>query len=169
MGLAKILREEFDLQFDYFPYDLAFPEYGQAAPSDLVCCIEVLEHVEPDQIDAVINELAQLTMKWGFFTVHCADAGKFLADGRNAHILQRPISWWLTKLSRHFEVQWLGKTGLDSFAVLVHLSKNSHMRIHGLEPYQKDSVKHHIKVCVAALRLEFGRRIRRRHWRPRKR
>lgn len=165
-GLEKVLREEFALKLDYFPYDVAFPEYGRPVPADLVCCIEVLEHVEPEFIDQVIGELAQITIKWGYFTVHCADAGKFLADGRNAHILQRPISWWLTKFSQHFDVQWMSKTGLDSFAVLVTKSENRHLRVSGLDFYQRDSVKHHVKACLAALRLEIGRRIRRRHWRP---
>ena len=30
---------------DYHPYDPAFPEYGNPVSADLVCCIDVLEHI----------------------------------------------------------------------------------------------------------------------------
>jgi hypothetical protein len=36
---------------EYFPYDPAFPEYGGPVASQLVCCIDVLEHIEPELID----------------------------------------------------------------------------------------------------------------------
>jgi hypothetical protein len=29
---------------------------------------------------------------------------KILADGRNAHLIQKPSSWWLTKIVKHFEI-----------------------------------------------------------------
>jgi len=88
----------------YLPYDPAFPEYGSPAPADLVCCIDVLEHIEPDLVDSVISELAAITTKLGFFTVHTGPAVKFLQDGRNAHLIQKPSSWWLEKLIRHFDI-----------------------------------------------------------------
>jgi hypothetical protein len=31
-------------------------------------------------------------------------ARKILADGRNAHLIQKPSSWWLGKLIQHFEI-----------------------------------------------------------------
>ena len=68
----------------YQPYDPAFPEYGEPKPADLVCCIDVLEHIEPEFIDNVIQDLAKITIKFGFFSIHMGPAGKVLADGRNA-------------------------------------------------------------------------------------
>jgi hypothetical protein len=37
-----------------FPYDPVFPEYGDPKPADLACCIDMLEHVEPRQLDNVL-------------------------------------------------------------------------------------------------------------------
>lgn len=88
----------------YLPYDPAFPEYGAPQAADLVCCIDVLEHIEPELIDNVIHELATITTKLGFFSIHMGPAGKVLSDGRNAHLIQEPTSWWLPKLVRHFEI-----------------------------------------------------------------
>lgn len=89
---------------DYRPYDPAFPEYGEPTEGDLVCCIDVLEHIEPDLLDNVLDDLQRITVKHGFFTVHTGPAMKILADGRNAHIIQQPREWWLPQLTRRFNV-----------------------------------------------------------------
>ena len=34
-------------------------------------------------------------------------AQKVLEDGRNAHLIQEPTSWWLEKLIRRFEISQL--------------------------------------------------------------
>lgn len=88
----------------YFPYDPAFPEYGKPMPADLVCCIDVLEHVEPDCLNNVLYELATITEKVAFLTIHMTPASKFLPDGRNAHLIQKPTSWWLPEICKHFEI-----------------------------------------------------------------
>jgi hypothetical protein len=90
--------------FEYFPYDPAFPEYGPPRPGDLACCIDVLEHIEPDFVDSVLSDLRAITQRIGFFSIATGPAGKFLVDGRNAHLIQRPTSWWLPKLCEHFEI-----------------------------------------------------------------
>jgi hypothetical protein len=89
---------------EYFPYDPAFPEYGPPRPADFVCCIDVLEHVEPEFLDNVMRDLKRITRKHGLLTIHTGAAMKVLADGRNAHLIQRPASWWLPILSQYFEV-----------------------------------------------------------------
>ena len=89
---------------EYYPYDPVFPEYGLPKPAELVCCIDVLEHVEPEKLDGVVKELAAITTKLGFFSIHMGPAAKILADGRNAHLIQQPSSWWLPLLTAYFEV-----------------------------------------------------------------
>lgn len=103
-NLIKALREKHQFDTTYFPYDPAFPEYGPPRPADLVCCIDVLEHIEPELIDNVLDDLAQLTIKHGLFSVHMGPARKVLTDGRNAHLIQQPSSWWLPKLCERFEI-----------------------------------------------------------------
>jgi hypothetical protein len=88
----------------YYPADPAFPEYGPAKPAELVVCIDVLEHIEPEYLDQVISELAVLTTHVGFFSIHTGAARKVLSDGRNAHLIQQPASWWLDKLLPYFDV-----------------------------------------------------------------
>lgn len=89
---------------EYYPYDPAFEEYGRPRTADLVCCIDVLEHIEPDRLESVLAELSQITLSFGFFSIHMGPAAKVLSDGRNAHLIQEPSSWWLPKLTEYFEI-----------------------------------------------------------------
>jgi hypothetical protein len=122
-NLRKAL-EQGGLQTDYRPYDPAFPEYGEARSADLVCCIDVLEHIEPDLLDNVLDQLAEITVKHGFFTIHTGAAIKVLSDGRNAHLIQKPSSWWLPKLCERFEIEHLRGTP-GGFLVIVSPRKPS--------------------------------------------
>ena len=52
---------------EYYPFDPAFEEYGEPQPADLVCCIDVLEHIEPEKLENVLLELSKITLNFGFF------------------------------------------------------------------------------------------------------
>jgi hypothetical protein len=106
-NLLKGLAAAGVTDFDYRPYDPAFPEYGEPRQADLVCCIDVLEHIEPELLDNVLDELEAITTRLGFFSIHMGPAGKILADGRNAHLIQKPTSWWLKRLVERFEITHL--------------------------------------------------------------
>lgn len=116
--LREALHDAGVQAFDYFPYDPAYPEYGEPRPADLVTCIDVLEHIEEPYLDNVLRQLQAITLKRGFFTVHCGPAQKLLSDGRNAHLIQAPSSWWLPRLCEYFEVTQLQTNNLG-FVVVV--------------------------------------------------
>lgn len=91
---------------EYIAYDPGVPEFAAPAePADLVCCIDVLEHIEPDCLDDVLADLRRCVRGVGFFTVHTGPAVKLLSDGRNAHLIQQPPSWWLPKLMQTFDLR----------------------------------------------------------------
>lgn len=104
--------------YDYYPYDPVFPEYGPPRPADLVCCIDVLEHIEEDYVDAVVEDLKAITVNHGLFSVATGPAKKVLADGRNAHLIQRTSGWWLAKFVPDFDVVRL-VTGKHGFWIIV--------------------------------------------------
>ena len=70
-------------------------------PADLVICTDVLEHVEPEKIDAVLKHIKRLMVKAGYFTIALCPTKEFLPDGRNAHVLLKTIDWWLLKIIHH--------------------------------------------------------------------
>ena len=102
--LLEALKKEDLNQFEYYPYDPVFPEYGEAKSADLVCCIDVLEHIEYEYLDNTLEKLFEITKKIGFYSIHMGPAGKILSNGKNAHIIQQPTSWWLPKLCKFFNI-----------------------------------------------------------------
>jgi hypothetical protein len=123
-NLRKGLHDLGKRDFDYFPYDPAFPEYGPPRPAPLVCCIDVLEHIEESYLEAVFLDLKDITRNIGFFSVHTGAAIKTLPDGRNAHLIQKPSSWWLPRLCQHFEIGHLQR-GQGGFWVIAEPRKSS--------------------------------------------
>ena len=83
-------------------YDPGVPEKAEPPRGrfDLVTCIDTLEHIELDCYPAVLEHLNAVTGKVLFAVISTRPAGKVLPDGRNAHLLVRPSSWWLRQM-RH--------------------------------------------------------------------
>ena len=100
-------------------YDPAMPDYSdEPAPCEFVACIDVLEHIEPDCLDSVLDDLKRVTLGYGFFTIHTGPAVKVLTDGRNAHLTQEDYTWWMPKLWSRFHVHQMTHTP-SGFTVLV--------------------------------------------------
>lgn len=74
------------------------------APADLVICTDVLEHIEPAHINAVIRDLRRVTKRKLLLVVATHPSIKTLADGRNAHLLVKPGSWWREKIKAEFRI-----------------------------------------------------------------
>lgn len=72
---------------------------GLPKPVDLVVCTDVLEHVEPDKLDNVLGHLRRLAAKGAYLVIATRKAKAILPDGRNAHLIIQPASWWLDKLT----------------------------------------------------------------------
>ena len=86
-------------------YDPAIPGLdAPPEPAEFVVCANVLEHVEPECLDAVLNDLKRVTKKVALFVVATRPAIKTLPDGRNAHLIIEPVEWWLPKLRARFTI-----------------------------------------------------------------
>ena len=87
---------------DVRSYDPAVPSIAHSPdPARYVSCTDVLEHIEPDRIDAVMADIGRLAQKALFLVIALTPTTKTLSDGRQAHILLKPESWWREK----FEAQ----------------------------------------------------------------
>lgn len=103
----------------YVGYDPAIPECSNTPnPEDLVVCTDVMEHVEPEFIESVFDDLQRVTRKVGFFAIHTGKAIAILPDGRNAHLIQESPDWWLPKILSRFSLVAFEK-GDNGFWVLV--------------------------------------------------
>lgn len=115
-GCGKgFLAEELD--FPIWEYDPAIPGKERLPkPSDIVICTDVLEHIEPTSLDAVLDDLRRVTLKVGLFAICPFPAVKTFPDGTNIHAIVMPKTWWQMKLAEYFEI---GKTMEDKNGRLI--------------------------------------------------
>lgn len=98
--LAEALRQR---GLSVHGYDPAMLQYAhRPAPADIVVCTDVLEHVEPDRLDAVLADLQYMTLGLLVAVIALEPSNKTLPDGRNAHLSLLPAGQWLEKLNARF-------------------------------------------------------------------
>ena len=116
-SLAKGLKADHKLK--YQAYDPGVPRFSrEPVPAQMVACCDVLEHVEPDKLDAVLDHIASLADGVVFLSVCTAAALKFLPDGRNAHLIIEPMLWWLPKFIDRWDIQTIQVTSHCGFFVI---------------------------------------------------
>jgi hypothetical protein len=107
------------IPFPIWEYDPAIPMKAESPrPADLVVCTDVLEHIEPEKLGPVLEDLQRCVRKVGFFVIHTGPAQKTLADGRNAHLLQRDAQWWRLQLQQFFLVGQIKPAGVELYVIV---------------------------------------------------
>lgn len=116
-NLAKHLDVDHPMRVQM--YDPAIEEWSEdPEPSQMVACVDVLEHIEPQLLENVLDDLQRVTQQIGFYSVSTGPAMKTLADGRNAHLIIKPLDWWLPKICERWDLHTFQRTQ-DGFFVLV--------------------------------------------------
>lgn len=117
--LARTLRQ---VGFDCAEYDPGYlGKESLPAPADLVVCLDVMEHIEPDCVDAVVDHLALLAQHKLFVVISTKLSKRKMADGRDTHISLHDDGWWMKKFtSRGFTIQRVWNTGLRLWVALLN-------------------------------------------------
>ena len=106
------LRDALEPDWKVVGYDPCIPGLDASPePADVVACTDVLEHIEPEYIYLVMQDIRRVTKKAAFFVIDTVEAEKHLPDGRNAHILLRDSQWWLALCMKYFSVRFFSDTG----------------------------------------------------------
>ena len=88
-------------------YDPAMPGKDMVPdPCDLVVCVDVLEHVEPECLSDVLEHIQELGLGGAVFIIDTGPAQKTLADGRNAHLIVEGLDWWKASIADYFDIQF---------------------------------------------------------------
>ena len=96
--LARAMKAEIQ------EYDPGIPEKSiLPVPSDIVVCVDVMEHVEEEFVPDVIAHLHSLTKKALLIHVSTRLARKKLPDGSNAHLTVKPMRWWANQFGNYFK------------------------------------------------------------------
>jgi len=99
-GKGQLARE---LPFAIWEYDPAIPDkQASPRPADLCVATDVLEHIEPEKLHFVLEDLRRCTLRVGYFVIHTRQSSKVLPDGRNTHLIQRGRIWWKKTLKKYF-------------------------------------------------------------------
>lgn len=123
-GCGKATLAEKLNSFTVSNYDPAIERYsGRPDPADLVVCLDVLEHIEPECLDDVLADIAALTLKQAFLVIATRPARKVLPDGRNAHLILESAGWWTLKLLEHFDISIPPKIDQEVGEVVFHVSR----------------------------------------------
>lgn len=124
LSLRENLKPERNIK--YQAYDPGVPELADdPVPAEMVVCIDVLEHIEPECLEDVLDHLEELTEKVLFATIHTGPAGKKLPDGRNAHLIQKAYDWWLPKFVERFVLHGFHQRNAMGFEVLCLAKANT--------------------------------------------
>ena len=96
------IRERFT-NTRFHGYDPAVDMWSTKPDSafDLVFCNDVLEHIEPNFIEKVIQDINLYANKYIWLRIDTKPARKELSDGRNAHLIIENEAWWLEMLQRN--------------------------------------------------------------------
>ena len=72
-------------------------------PAEMVACIDVMEHVEPQCVVAVLDHIQILAQRRVYFNISLRLAGRILNDGRNAHLTIETHDWWRALLRERWD------------------------------------------------------------------
>lgn len=107
-------------------YDPAIQSKARTAgPADLTVAVDVMEHIEPDCLDAVLADLRRVTRKILFVVISTIPSKRFMADGRNTHLIVENDDWWRAQFERHgFKVRRVWKTGMQEWVCMMNAPGN---------------------------------------------
>lgn len=77
-------------------FDPAYPPHSilPTSPADGVICTDVLEHCPEEDLHWIVDELFRFSKLFVFASISSGPARKRLPNGGNAHVTQRPATFW---------------------------------------------------------------------------
>jgi len=97
---------KYDLEEDvnWTSYDPCIPEFSDKPEyADVVVCTDVLEHVEPDLIENVLDDIAKISYLGAFLVIFTHPASHKLPDGSNCHKICKGEGFWRPLLEDRFK------------------------------------------------------------------
>lgn len=110
-GRNDFIRHLRTIGIDGLGIDFAFPEADVQAPmhrvpisaglADVVTAFDALEHLLPEEVDEVLEEMRRIAVPRGYFVISvCTRPSKRQVSGENLHPTVRPTRWWLERIGR---------------------------------------------------------------------
>ena len=123
--LTKYLNSEIG-PYKCYGYDPAIDEFNNEHKDkdfDTIVCLDVLEHIPEDEVNALLNHIKSYDVKSLYFIVSTRYAKTLLPDGRNCHETVKSKEWWQNEFENIFTDQNVVVTEqkkLNQIRVLIH-------------------------------------------------
>jgi hypothetical protein len=101
-------------------YDPAIPEFSSPPDRgfDLVINTDVLEHLDENEADLLISDVAERTSA-AYFKISTRVAWTFLPNGENAHATVKNSRWWLAKIKAAFPEAAIMHNDIDTVGIFA--------------------------------------------------
>jgi hypothetical protein len=70
--------------------------------SDMIVCLDVMEHIEPEKLDKVLEHINNKVNKIMYFNICTIASYGTFPNGQNLHLIIENKDWWIEKLSKYF-------------------------------------------------------------------
>lgn len=105
-------------------YDPGIPGKDEMPkPTHLVVASDVLEHVEPSKLDAVLGHIWALAGNGAYVVVATRPSGKLLPNGKNQHLIIETASWWTDKFAAQGWTFHRPPVRKDGHSIIMWLTK----------------------------------------------
>lgn len=86
-------------------YEPGIPKWNNKPnPCKMVACTDVIEHIEPDCLNDVLNDLQRVIEKYAFISISTVPAYRVLNNGWNAHICLKDPKEWKEIFEKKFNI-----------------------------------------------------------------
>jgi 2-polyprenyl-3-methyl-5-hydroxy-6-metoxy-1,4-benzoquinol methylase len=89
------------------------------AGMDWIYCCDVLEHIPPEHVDAVLDFIAATARKGAFLQIALWQEAWGNKIGETLHLTVESAQWWLEKIEKRMTVKWKGDSGDGRLIVLL--------------------------------------------------
>ncbi len=108
---------ELNHRIDVQLYDPAIEKFEDSPnPAEMVICLDVLDAVEPECIDAILDDIKRLTNKIAFLSINTKVREDLQVPDATQRELKQ-VEWWLPKLMERFELHYFSR--IDNGFVVV--------------------------------------------------
>jgi 2-polyprenyl-3-methyl-5-hydroxy-6-metoxy-1,4-benzoquinol methylase len=103
-NLEKVLKK-LNPNIVVHKYEPGIPQWSTSPkPCKMVACIDVIEHVEPDCLNNVLDDLERVIEKYAFISISTVPATRVLNNGWNAHICLKKAEEWKEIFEKRFRI-----------------------------------------------------------------
>ena len=74
-------------------------------PFDWIFCVDVLEHIPPEHVDATLDNFQALTVRGGYLQIATQPDGCGSLIGEKLHLTVENLGWWKQKIAQRWTIR----------------------------------------------------------------